>query len=163
VALWLWATAEGVGSARQLEKLCAEHLAYRWLCGGVEIDHQTSREFRLMHGEALDGLLARGLAALVEEAAINLELVSPETLKAQALTGASLVGRRRRLKALAAAAASRVQELCTALDRDDPIADERHARAARGHTAQQEGVHVNAALAQMKKFSRTRAKKPVLG
>jgi hypothetical protein len=92
-----------------------------------------------------------------------LELVSPETLKAQALTGASLVGRRRRLKALAAAAASRVQELCTALDRDDPIADERHARAARGHTAQQEGVHVNAALAQMKKFSRTRAKKPVLG
>ena len=35
VALWLWATAEGVGSVRQLEKLCAEQLAYRWLCGGV--------------------------------------------------------------------------------------------------------------------------------
>jgi hypothetical protein len=67
------------------------------------------------------------------------------------------------LKALAAAAASRVQELRTALDRDDPIADERHARAARGRTAQQEGVHVDAALAQMKAFSRTRAKKPVLG
>ena len=47
VALWLWATAEGIGSARQLEKLCAEHLAYRWLCGGVEIDRQTLREFRL--------------------------------------------------------------------------------------------------------------------
>jgi len=41
VALWLWATAEGVGSARQLERLCAEHLAYRLLCGGVEIDHRA--------------------------------------------------------------------------------------------------------------------------
>ena len=163
VALWLWATAEGVGSARQLEKLCAENLVYRWLCGGVEIDHQTLREFRLMHGDALDGLLARGLAVLVEEGAINLELVPRDALKAQALTGASLGRRRRRLQALAAAAASRVQELRAALDRDDPIADERHARAARGHTAQQEGVRVNAALAQMKAFSRTRAKKPVLG
>ena len=161
VALWLWATAEGVGSARQLEKLCAEHLAYRWLCGGVAIDHAALREFRLMHGDALDGLLARGLAVLVEEGAMNLELVPRDALKAQALTGASLGRRRRRLQALAAAAASRVQELRAALDRDDPIADERHARAARGHTAQQEGVRVNAALAQMKAFSRTRAKKPV--
>ena len=132
VALWLWATAEGVGSARQLEKLCAEHLAYRWLCGGVAIDHQTLREFRLMHGDALDGLLARGLAALVEEGAIDLELVSPDALKAQALTGASLARRRRRLKARAVAAAAHVQELRTALDRDDPVADERHDRAARG-------------------------------
>jgi transposase len=161
VALWLWATAEGVGSARQLEKLCAENLVYRWLCGGVEIDHQTLREFRLMHGDALDGLLARGLAVLVEEGAINLELVPRDAVKARALTGASLGRRRPRLQALAAAAASRVQELRTALDRDDPIVDERHARAARGRTAQQEGVRVNAALAQMKKFSRTRAKKPV--
>ena len=34
VALWLWATVEGVGSARQLDRLCAEHPAYRWLCAG---------------------------------------------------------------------------------------------------------------------------------
>jgi hypothetical protein len=51
--------------------------------------------------------------------------------------------------------------LRTELDRDDPIGDERHARAARGHTAQQQGVRVNAALAQMKKLSQTRAKKHV--
>ena len=161
VALWLWATSEGVGSARQLEKLCAEHLAYRWLCGGVAIDHAALREFRLMHGDALDGLLARGLAVLVEEGAINLELVPRDALKAQALTCASLGRRRRRLQALAAAAASRVQELRAVLDRDDPIADERHARAARGRTAQQEGARVNAALAQMKELSRTGAKKHV--
>ena len=87
LALWLWATAAGVGSARQLEKLCAEHLAYRWLCGGVEIDRQTLREFRVLHGDALDALLARGLAALVEEGMIDLVLVSPRCPEGAGVNG----------------------------------------------------------------------------
>jgi transposase len=43
LALWLWATVDGVGSARQLAKLCAEHLAYRWLCGGVSMNYHIHR------------------------------------------------------------------------------------------------------------------------
>ena len=35
-ALWLYATLEAVGSARALARLCAEHDAYRWLCGGAQ-------------------------------------------------------------------------------------------------------------------------------
>jgi hypothetical protein len=35
VALWIYATIEGVGSARELERLCQKHLVYQWLCGGV--------------------------------------------------------------------------------------------------------------------------------
>src|SRR6185295_17167997 len=31
LALWLYATAEGVGSAREIERLCTAHAAYRWL------------------------------------------------------------------------------------------------------------------------------------
>ena len=160
IALWMWATAKGVGSVRQLEKLCAEQLAYRWLCGGVQIDHQTLREFRFMHGDALDSLLARGLVALVEEGVINLELVSPDAPEAQASTGASLA--RRRLQAVAAAA--RVQELRTVVDRDDPIADERYNRAVRGRIAQQQQVRVNAALAQMKEpFTNTAEEEQAAG
>jgi transposase len=33
MALWLYATLEGVGSARALERLCEQHDAYRWICG----------------------------------------------------------------------------------------------------------------------------------
>ena len=32
LALWLQATIDGVGSSRVLAGLCAEHLAYQWLC-----------------------------------------------------------------------------------------------------------------------------------
>ena len=34
LALWVYATAEGVGSARKLDRLSKEHNAYRWLRGG---------------------------------------------------------------------------------------------------------------------------------
>ena len=35
MALWLYATIDGVGSARALARLCAHHDAYRWICASV--------------------------------------------------------------------------------------------------------------------------------
>src|SRR5690348_4693068 len=35
MALWLFATIEGIGSARALDWLCSNHHGFRWLCGGV--------------------------------------------------------------------------------------------------------------------------------
>ena len=154
-AVWLWATAQGVGSARQLEKLCVEHLAYRWLCGGIEIDGQTSRDFRLIHGNAFDKLLAHSMAALEAEGMIK-DMASPDAESAQASKGAKPVRRRESLKTRAMVAAARVQELRKALDKDDPIADERHDRAGRWRTAQLQDARVKAALAQMNKHLRSR-------
>ena len=37
LAVWVYATVEGVGSARKLDRLCREHDAFRWLCGGVPV------------------------------------------------------------------------------------------------------------------------------
>src|SRR5215831_923658 len=34
LAVWLYATMEGIGSARAIDRLCQQHAAYRWLCGG---------------------------------------------------------------------------------------------------------------------------------
>jgi transposase len=154
VALWMWATVEGVGSARHLEKRCAEHLAYRWLCGGIEIGYQALRDFRLVHGEALDDLIAIGLAALLEEGAINLQLIPREVLKKQSLSGNSSVRKRRRLKALAVAAAGRVQKLRTILDREDPIADERYNRDTYWQSVRQQDERAKTAAAQVKNLLR---------
>ena len=53
LALWVLATVEGVGSARRLDRLCREHSAYRWLCGGVPINYHMLSDFRVGHQEAL--------------------------------------------------------------------------------------------------------------
>ena len=38
VTLWLYATSQGVTSARQIDQLRVEHLAYIWICGGVSLN-----------------------------------------------------------------------------------------------------------------------------
>src|SRR5436309_6153594 len=67
VALWLYATSEGVGSARELARLCETHDAYRWLCGGVAVNHHTLSDFRVGHEQALDTLMTEVLAVLVRQ------------------------------------------------------------------------------------------------
>jgi transposase len=70
VALWLWAATDGVGSARELARLCAEGSPYLWLCGGVSVNHHTLADFRVGHGAALDDLLTQVIASLVSKEAV---------------------------------------------------------------------------------------------
>ena len=47
VALWLYACTRGVGSARELARRCTDSAAFRWLCGGVGVNHRLLSEFRV--------------------------------------------------------------------------------------------------------------------
>lgn len=55
LGLWLYATLDGVGSAREIARLTEAHDAYRWLCG-VQVNDHTLSDFYMDHGEALDEL-----------------------------------------------------------------------------------------------------------
>ncbi len=87
MALWLYATLEGVGSARQLERLCERDLAYRWIRGGVEVSHKTLSDFRVEAGPVLDGLLTRSVAALVAAEVVDLDCVAVDGLRVRAAAG----------------------------------------------------------------------------
>lgn len=41
MALWLYATVEGIVSAQELMRLCEQHGAYQRLCGRVGMNHKT--------------------------------------------------------------------------------------------------------------------------
>jgi transposase len=49
MALWLYATIEGVGSARRLDELCREHAAFQWIAGDVSTNYHTLADFRTHH------------------------------------------------------------------------------------------------------------------
>ena len=66
LALWLYATVEGVGSARELGRLCREHIGFEWLCGGVGVNHTTLAEFRVAHGAVLERLLGDSFVAMLK-------------------------------------------------------------------------------------------------
>src|SRR5664279_4820493 len=78
VALWLYATLEGVGSARALDRLCAEHDAYRWLAGGVGLNYHTLAAFRVEHADVLDRLLTESVAALLADGLVTLQAVAQD-------------------------------------------------------------------------------------
>ena len=65
LALWLYATVKGIGSARELARLCEEHVAFRWLCGGISMNAKTLADVRIGHGAVLEQLLADSFTALV--------------------------------------------------------------------------------------------------
>ena len=66
-ALWLLATMDGVGSARELDRLTSQDLAYRWVACGVPVNYHGLADFRVAHADVLDGLLTKTLAAFMAE------------------------------------------------------------------------------------------------
>ena len=91
LALWLLATIEGIGSARELDRLSERDLAYRWLSCGVPINYHGLADFRVAHGDVLDELLTDSLAALMSEGLINVDEIIVDGTKVKACAGKSTV------------------------------------------------------------------------
>jgi transposase len=84
IALWLYATVEGVGSARELERLAQSDAAYRWLAGGVPLNYHGLADFRVLSAEVLDRLLTQSVTALIAEGLISLDEIAVDGTKIRA-------------------------------------------------------------------------------
>jgi transposase len=146
LALWLLATIEGVGSARELARLCREHLAFQWLCGGVSVNHKTLSDFRVGHGELLERLLVDGFAALLKAGVARLERVAQDGVRVRAAAGAASFRRLSTLQACGRAAEEQLRRLRAEVD-DDPGAASRRQAAARRRAAEDRQRRVAEALA----------------
>jgi transposase len=145
LALWLYATSEGVGSARALARLCQCHDAYRWLVGGVSVNYHTLSDFRVGHGALLDRLLAENVATLAACGLIDLDKLAQDGVRVRASAGAASYRRRARLEDHLARAHAVVEQLKREVD-DDPAASNLRIRAARDRAARERVERVAAAL-----------------
>jgi len=148
LALWLYATLEGVGAARALDRLCTTHVAYQWLCGGVPMNYHTLADFRTAHGAFLDTLLTQGVAALLAQGLVTLERVAQDGVRVRASAGAASCRRRKTLEGCLAEAEAQVQTLRVELEAD-PGATTTRQRAARERAARERQAQVARALAQL--------------
>jgi transposase len=158
MALWLWATVDGVGSARRLDQLCREHVAYRWLCGGVSMNYHSLSDFRMAHGDLLDRLLARGVAALIEQGLVAQDTLAQDGLRVRASAGAASFRRRGRLDELQAAAQARVKRLRAELEADPGVADRRR-QAAQERAARERARRIAAAQERMRELEAERMRR----
>jgi transposase len=158
MALWLWATIDGVGSARRLDQLCKEHLAYRWLCGGVSMNYHSLSDFRVAHQKVLDRLLARGVASLVEAGLVSLDILAQDGLRVRASAGAGSFRRRKRLEELRTAAQARIARLRAELEADPGSSDKRR-QAAQQRAAHDREARIAAAQERMRELEAERARR----
>jgi transposase len=151
VAVWLLATLDGVGSARALDRLCGEHLAYQWLLGGVSVNYHTLSDFRVDHTEELDGLLTRGVAALLQEGLVDLTRTAQDGVRVRASAGASSFRRAETLTDCVQQAEQHVQQVKAAGAAEDGLAPTPRQAAARVRAARERLARVQQAVQEVAK------------
>jgi len=146
LALWLYATVKGIGSARELARLCEDHIAYRWLCGGVGMNAKTLADFRVAHGAVLERLLVDSFTSLVRAGVASLHRIAQDGMRVRAAAGAASFRRHSTLEACRREAEQAIQDLRARLDAD-PGSVSRQKAAARQRAVEERERRVRAALA----------------
>jgi transposase len=157
VSLWLYATLEGVGSARALDRLCDEHDAYRWIAGGVGVNYHTLADFRVTNADLLDELLVQSVAALLSTGEVSLARVAHDGVRVRASAGAGSYRGRRGLERALEDATAQVTGLRAELD-DDPSATSRRVAAARVRATREREARVRAALEALPELEAAKAR-----
>jgi transposase len=147
VALWVFATLRGVGSARELERLCGNHLAYQWLCGGVSVNYHTLADFRSRGGEKWDELLTQIVATLMDEGLVTIDRVAQDGMRVRADAGKSSFRSGGRLEVLLQEAKVQVETLKN-LAETNPDELTRRQRAARERAARERQERIENATRQ---------------
>jgi transposase len=154
LALWILATLDGVGSARELDRLCEEHAAYLWVCGGVSVNYHTLSDFRSDNGELFDQLLTQSVASLVHAGLADVTEVAQDGVRVRASAGAGSFRRRDSLKQCLQAARKRVAALRAATEGGETVAQ----RSARERAARERVERLEQALAAQRELSDQQAK-----
>lgn len=161
LALWLYATVEGVGSARELDRLVERDVAYRWIAGGVPVNHHGLADFRVGQLSMLDRLLTESVTALIKEGLVSLDEIAVDGTKVRASASKGSFKTETKLMRIEAAVAERLAELKAEIS-SDPEASSRRRRAARERAArdiQERAARARKALEQIKAEKAERAQR----
>jgi transposase len=154
IALWLYATMDGVGSAREVDRLCYGHDAYRWLRGGVSVNHHTLSDFRVAHQAALDDLLTQSIAVLLHRGVVTMARVAQDGTRVRGSAGAGSFRRGETLQTCLRLARKQVERTQRQAEAPAPTRTE----AAQQRVAADRLARVEEALAQLPAVQATKAR-----
>ncbi len=154
IALWLYATIDGIGCGRQLARLCIESDPYKWLCGGVSLNYHTLNDFRVDHERALDDLLTQMIAVLTQARIVSVARIAQDGTRIRASAGANSFGEREALEQHLEAARAHLEAVKRAAA--DPTTSPRQ-KAARERGARERQERLEQALVELKKVEQAKA------
>ena len=158
LGLWLYACVRGIGSARELARRCDESAPFRWLCGGVSVNHRLLSDFRADHAEALDGLFTQVLVTLVDKKLVRVSRISQDGVRIRVSAGSSSFRREERLHQLLVQAQQQVLELRKQLESPAQSgAVTARQKAARRRAAESRQQRLEQAIAQLPELKKKQA------
>lgn len=144
VALWLYATLDDVTEARELSRRCLEHDPYKWLCGGVTVNHHLLSDFRIAHEQWLNEQIARVVQTMCDEGLASFdEPVGQDGMRTRAHAGAASFHSAPSLEKLAEQAKQQQQQTQQQMDEASDFSDAQ--RAARTRAAKERVDRIQAA------------------
>lgn len=156
VALWLYATIDGIGAAREVARLCEAHDAYRWICGGVSVGYHTLSDFRVAHRPVIDDLVTQSIAVLLARGIVTLARVAHDGTRVRGSAGAGSFRRGETLRDCLALARTQVDR--TAKQMDGRAAS--RTDAAQRRAAEERLARVEEALAQLPAVQAIKDRRP---
>lgn len=148
-ALWLFATIEGVTSARRITDLTSRDIPYMWICGGVSVNYHRVADFRAEHGELLQSVLTESIAVLIHQELIDLETVGQDGMRVRASAGSGSFRRSRSLDEALEQAEKHIQEVKQQQETETDGGNRRR-RAAAERAAREKRDRIAAAREEMK-------------
>ena len=157
MALWVYATLEAVGSARELTRLSREDLPYQWICGGVTVNYHLLSDFRSQNGEAWDELLTQIVASLSAEGLVTMKRVAQDGMRVRADAGKSSFHRKATLEECLKEAREQVDALKRLVD-EAPSDLSKQQQAAQERAAEELAARTEAALKHCEELQEQREK-----
>ena len=158
LSLWMLATLDGIGAAREIERLCEEHLAYQWVCGGVHVNHHTLSDFRSLSSDLLQGVLTQTVSVLLDQGLVEMSRVAQDGMKVRASAGASSFRTKSRLKKLKELVREQVETLSREIE-SDAGAGARRQQETRKREAERRQKKLERALKEMKEAEKKKKSK----
>lgn len=155
MALWLYATLEGVGSARQIARLVETDTAYQWICGGVGVNYHTLSDFRCGDVDLLDRVLSESVATLTYSNLVSLKRVAHDGMRTRACAGRKTFRREKTIERHLREAEEQVEALRQELEAD-PAQGSKRERAARERAARERKERLEQAREEVKKAQKSR-------
>lgn len=149
-SLWLFATLEGVTSARRISELTTRDIPYMWICGHVGVNHHRLSDFRADHGDLLEEILTSSIAVLLHQNLVTLETVGQDGMRVRASAGSGSFRRQSSLEEALKQAKEHVENVQKKQDDEDGGGGNARRREAQKRAAQEKKERIERAIEEMK-------------
>jgi len=156
VGLWIYATDEGIASARELAQRCYDCDPYKWLRGGVDVNYHTLSDFRTTHSEWLKDVVVQNIASMRCEGLVDLDTVGQDGMRVRASAGGHSLKRAETLERLLDEAEQKWDRLEEDLQQSEHSAGQ---QAAQQRAARERIERIKQAQEEVRKIAQQREKR----